>query len=61
LTITAFDAESDPELGRLLEGKGEFVKLAIWLMKERSKDDKSRWFPFLKTLPVLPLVVRVSD
>eukprot|EP00210_Caulerpa_lentillifera_P001731 g1662.t1 len=51
LTITSFDAESDPALGPLLEGRGELVKLAIWLMKENTKGELSIWFPFLKTLP----------
>lgn len=51
LAISGSDAESDPQLSPLVEGKGELLKLTLWLMNERSKGDQSNWYSFLKTLP----------
>ena len=49
--VTMVDAANHPAVGRLADGRGEVVSLALWLLAEREKPD-SEWAPLLQALPV---------
>lgn len=52
LAITSADVQKDPDLAALAEDRSELVGLALFLIKERSKNESSPWHPLLKTLPL---------
>ena len=49
--VTMVDAANHPAVGRLAEGRGEVVSLALWLLAEREKPG-SEWAPLLQALSV---------
>ncbi|CAL5229330.1 g12636 [Coccomyxa viridis] len=51
LSITAVDVAAHETVASLAEGHGELTGLALWLLAERQKGEKSEWAPFLITLP----------
>ncbi|KAK9824456.1 hypothetical protein WJX72_010403 [[Myrmecia] bisecta] len=51
LAITGVDADNHPLISTVAEGRSELVKLALWLMAERSQGAASSWAPFLAALP----------